>query len=437
MKWWCETMSNKSRSVNDIAWASLFDKYDILEQIRQTGVFEISAAQIKEIREPRLMVKFDHSVNLPNIFSENNLAILPITRGNYIISSFKAYHTFEDTPSPMIKLTLPPHLQSLEENHIPSEAIALNCATAAGIMADFLDDEYLVPTVSGRMGSGQFSFNITNSMNRSTFYLSVNNAQIEIDAAYEGINGLALIEAKRDLSEDFLIRQLYYPYRVWKDKITKPVRPIFFVYSNGIFHLYEYVFQEPHNYNSLTLVNRKKYTIEDTAITVADIESILTSTRVLREPNISFPQADSFARIINLCELLGERELSRDEVTSSYAFNERQTNYYTDAARYLGLLEKRKENTMPYYSLTRKGRTILCQSFKKRQLSYVDCILSHQVFNAVLRQYFATGNMPVADKIINIMQNSGIYGIESESTFERRSSTVRSWVYWIINLINE
>lgn len=46
--------------LNDTAWESLFDKYHILTEIEQNGQFIISANQIKEFREPRLMTKFDH-----------------------------------------------------------------------------------------------------------------------------------------------------------------------------------------------------------------------------------------------------------------------------------------------------------------------------------------------------------------------------------------
>ena len=85
-------MSKGSVSLNDIAWESLFEKYDILNAVNSQGCFEISAVQIKEFREPRLMAKFDHTINLPKIFSDNKLAILPITRGDYVISHFGAYH---------------------------------------------------------------------------------------------------------------------------------------------------------------------------------------------------------------------------------------------------------------------------------------------------------------------------------------------------------
>ena len=42
---------------NDDAWAALFQQYQILEQVRERGRFLISAQQIKEYREPRLMTK--------------------------------------------------------------------------------------------------------------------------------------------------------------------------------------------------------------------------------------------------------------------------------------------------------------------------------------------------------------------------------------------
>lgn len=430
-------MSNSPKSLNDIAWEQLFSKYDILNKIAANGQFQISATQIKEFREPRLMAKFDHTINLPKIFANNKLAILPITRGEYVISHFEAYHKFEDDNAPVTRVSLPTYIQSLDSNNIPSEAIALNCAVAAGIVAEFLNDEDLVSTVSGRMGSGTFSFNIFNSSTNGPFQIQVNNSQIEIDAAYEGVRSLTLFEAKRDLSEDFLIRQLYYPFRVWQSRVTKQVRPLFMVYSNGIYRLYEYAFQDLNNYNSLVLVSQKNYSIEDTSIEITDIQEVLHNVIIAVEPQIPFPQADSFERVINICELLNEQELSRNDVTEQYAFDARQTNYYTDAARYLGLLEKRKDGAMPIYGLSDTGKRILGLNYKQRQLAFCNLILSHKTFSDTLRKYLESGNMPSTGEIVQIMKLSNLYNVESESTFERRSSTVKGWLNWITGLINE
>lgn len=430
-------MSDRQKGLNDIAWEQLFEKYDILENIEKTGQFQISAKQIKEVREPRLMAKFDHTINLPKIFADNGLSILPVTRGDYVISHFDAYHKFEPDNAPITRVSLPAYIQSLDSSNIPSEAIALNCSVAAGIVADFLGDEEIVSTVSGRLGSGVFDFNINNLRNNSPCTVTVNNSQIEIDAAYEGIRSLALFEAKRDLSDDFLVRQLYYPYRVWKNRVTKPVRPLFLVYSNGIYRIYEYEFTDPGNYSSIALVRQRNYTVEDTAITTDDIQQVLHSSICKAEPQLPFPQADTFDRVINICELLDNQDLSRNDVTEQYAFDARQTNYYTDAARYLGLVDKRRESGEPLYSLSDKGRKILNMSFKQRQIAFCNCILSHGAFADTLKRYFETGIMPNKNEIIQIMKNSNLYNVNSDNTYERRSSTIKGWINWIVGLINE
>lgn len=422
---------------NDEAWNKLFEKYDILNKIEQTNSYKITAEQIIEFREPRLMTKFDHTINLPKIFTDNKLSILPVTRGSYIISRFKAYHNFENESSDIIKVSLPSYIQSLDYSKIKSEAIALNCAVASGIIAGFVEDGSLLATVSGRMGSGKFEFNIQDISTKSFQHINVENSQIEIDAAYEGENYLTIFEAKRDLSKDFLVRQLYYPYRVWKSKVTKKVKLVFLIYSNGIYRMYEYAFENPNEYNSLVLVKQQNYSLEDTEISLNDIQTIMTTVKYVDEPKVSFPQADIFERVINLCELLNEHDMARDKVTEEYDFDARQTNYYTDAARYLGMLEKARKNKVIKYSLTPLGKKILNMCFKKRQLALCELILSHKVFNDVLKLYFSHGVMPEKCEIVGLMKESKLYNVNSDETFGRRASTIKNWINWIVGLINE
>lgn len=422
--------------LNDIAWEEIFKKYHVLDAVAQNGEFAISAKQIKEFREPRLATKFDHKVNLPAIFAENNLAILPITRGDYLISTFSAYKTFDILNAETEEAIIPSHLQSLTPQFITSEAIALNCAYACGILANFLDDDELLPTVSGRMGSGKFTFNIDTTF--GTKQVEVNNSQLEIDAAYEGVNSLFLFEAKRDLPEDFLIRQLYYPFRVWTRRVTKPVQSVFMTFSNGVFDFYRYSFDDPQNYNSLRLVKRKSYAIA-MEISWADIENLLKKVSIVSEPQISFPQANSMARVINLLELLNDKETSKEDITSKYAFDGRQTDYYTTAGRYLDLIEKKNERTSnPSFRLSTLGRRIMkLTSYRERQLAIVAQILKHKVFNETLRLCLKNGEMPDAKTIVQIMKQANLYNVGSDSTFMRRSSTVVGWVNWILGLVEE
>ena len=424
-------------SKNDEAWEKLFREHEIFSRVERDGFFKISAAQIKKFREPRLMTKFDHKINLPKIFSSNNLSILPVTRGDYLIGHFDTWQKFEGIDSPIIRASLPQHLQTLDSENIFSEAVALNCAFASGIIADFTGAEKIFPTVAGRMSSGVFDFKINDTQKNFRRAVNVNNSQIEIDAAFEGKNFLTLLEAKRDLSEDFLIRQLYYPYRAWQNKITKPIKTIFLVYSNGIFYLREYFFEEPSNYNSLRLVRQKRYSVENTRITLGDIQKILRDVPTNFEPPLPFPQADKFERVINICELLKEKILIRDEITAEYAFDERQTNYYVDAARYLGLLKKFRHKGTVAYELSDSGRKILSQAFKARQLNYCQKILSHKVFADTFKIFLERGAMPSTAEIVSLMKNSNLYRVDSEATFGRRASTIKGWLNWIIGLIDE
>jgi len=424
-------------STNKEAWEKIFNEYDVLNQIQEQGFFEISSKEINEYREARLMTKFDNSESIPKILSENNLSILPISSNKYMIARFKAYKKFGSEPKDIERVEFPPYIESLDYNNISSEALALNCTYITGILEDFLDEEELVPTVSGKMGSGLFKFEIAQINDDKKINVTVENSRMEIDGGYEGVNSLALVEAKNVVAEDFLVRQLYYPYRLWESKITKKVRPIYVVYSNGIFTIYEYRFNDINEYSSIELVKCKKYSIEDTNIDLGTIQNLIENIQnYVEEPKISFPQANSFERVINLCELLESSEKGKQEITEKYEFDPRQTNYYTDAAIYLGLVVKKGVRSKSF-ELSKLGKRILSLNYKNRQIEFVKLILSHKVFHMTIKRYFEKLEMPTDSEIVEIMKECELYKIGKDSTFYRRASTIKSWVDWIINLITE
>lgn len=423
-----------SDTKNDSAWGQLFEKHKVLTAVQKNGSFEITSAEINQVREARLMTKFDHRTNLPKIFADNNLSILPITRGSYVISQFDAYKDFEKINTEIIRVSFPQYISSIDYENISSEATAINCAYVSGIIADFVGDEHLMPTVSGRMSSSSFDFNIRNVNLEKDMPIKVINSQMEIDGGYEGLKYLTLIEAKNSISKDFLVRQLYYPYRLWCENIIKKIKTVFMVYSNGIYNLYEYLFEQKNRYNSLVLVNQKNYSIEDLDIGLDDIISVLNRTIIVAEPEISFPQANSLKRVINLCELLCQNDMTRDDITTNYDFDPRQTNYYTDAARYLGLVDKRRENGSVVFFLTSEGEKLFKLKYKARQLKFVELILKHKPFNETLGKCLKSGDIPLRDEIVTIMENTGVYRVESQNTYERRASTISGWINWILDL---
>jgi hypothetical protein len=431
------------KSKNQIEWIKLFDKYDILDKINLNGIFKISSKQINEFREARLMTKFDHKSQLPKIFYNNGLSILPISRGSYLISKFEAFKDFEENPLELTRITTENTLESIDFDNITGEAAAINCAFVSGILKDFLNDGELMPTVNGRMSSGSFSFDI--NLNEGNSVVHVENSQIEIDAGFEGEKSLCLIEAKNSLSNDFLIRQLYYPFRLWHDKINKKVRTIFMIYSNGVYHLREYSFLNPGNYNSICLIKENRYIvsrleIEEEQLNNEFISKVIQDLEWVLEPEIPFPQANSFERVINLLEILNiVGQITKEELLSNYGFtmqdsiDPRQIDYYVNAGRYLGFVSKRKIDKVINYGLSSEGRMLFKLSLLERQKTFVKSILSHKVFKEVLQLYFFKGEAPSKDEIVFIMKECGLHEIGTEKTFKRRSSTIMAWINWILD----
>jgi hypothetical protein len=421
-----------SNTKNNACWERLFEEHKIKEKILKVGCVSISSAEINKVREARLMTKFDHRSQLPKIFSDNHFSILPTSRGNYVIGEFDTFCNFDSEEVEITPIDFPTHLESLDYKDITSEATAINCAFAAQILHNFTGESSLMPTVSGRMSSSAFKFAIDSK--RGLFEVLVDNSQIEIDGGYEGDASLILIEAKNYISDDFLVRQLYYPYKLWAKKISKLVRPVFLTYTNGVFHLREYIFDNIDHYNSLQLVRQKKYAVRNLSFNVETLQQILDSTRTVKEPDIPFPQADKFERVVNLCELLQQRGvLTKEEITQNYDFDARQSDYYANAGKYLGLIDRISGK----YFLTTQGQRLFAHSLADRQLEFVKLILSHATFKTTLNLYFDKGSSPDKDEIVEIMAKSKIYNVESNSTFHRRASTIIGWISWILDQVEE
>ncbi|GHV90717.1 hypothetical protein AGMMS50268_12200 [Spirochaetia bacterium] len=382
------------------------------------------------------MAKFDQSSQLPMVFQKNNLSILPVTRGEYLIGPFKTHlkvdYSIDDQPQPVIV----PELQTLDYTNLYSEAAALLFAYNSGIIKDIMNSEEIHFTVFGRMSSGHFQYSIKDSIDpKKKHLIKVQNAQIEIDAGYESPEAFCICEAKNIAAEDMLIRQLYYPYRLWEQKISKPIIPILFIFSNDIFHVFKYTFEDPMYCNSIQLIKHLAYTFADEDILLDDITNISNNIKKTSEPDITFPQADFFPRVVDLLSVLFEKGLTPDEVTLKYGFDPRQTSYYISACEYLGLVTRTdNENGEREYHLTLDTQQIMAKRYKAKNLALVQKILERPVFKRVFELTMKAGTIPEKQTICRIMAKANL-SINS-TTIKRRSSTVRGWIEWILKLTN-
>ena len=433
-------MGKKTITANE-AWRKLIEKYDIVNKVASDGIFHIKASEIKEFKEPRLMAKWDCTTALPNVFKNNNLNILPDSRNSYVLGDFLLYKEIPELTEPINKMDYVelPEYETIDINNISSETNAINVLILSGILDDFLGDERTVETFNGRMGTGEFDF-VVDTVRGKKQRISVKNAQCEIDGGFENENDVIIMEAKNVINEDFHIRQLYYPYRLWKNKVSKPIRLIFSIYSNMIFRLFEYRFIDDNDYSSIELVKTKNYSLQDTNIEIKDLIDIRKKVEVcfLDDQNsdvkIPFIQANAFERVISLLENIKDNPMTGEQIADLMEFEKRQSDYYYNAGAYLGLFEKKKEDGQVKVFLTRLGEEVFSLNYKQRQLKFVELMLKHQIFADCFDMVLNNGGeMPEKTVIEELMRK---YNVCNEGQINRRASSVQGWLKWIFNLRN-
>ena len=112
--------------------------------------------------------------------------------------------------------------------------------------------------------------------------------------------------------------------------------------------------------------------------------------------------------------------MTSGEIAQLFGFKERQSDYYFNACRYLGLAES--------------GRRLLKLPYRARQLEYVRLILEHPIFHDLFEAALQIGDVPDKEYVAKKMRE---YQVCGENLIVRRSSSVRAWLYWILTLVNE
>lgn len=421
---------------NDVAWEKLFDKYNILNEIYRNETFSIKSKQINEFREARLMTKFDHSNQLPEIFSDNNITILPDSRGNYILGKFKIFEDLKHKNSKPIPVKIPDFIQSLDITKITSESSALNIAHMSNMIDSVMKTKQNEPqsllTLSGRMSSGSLQYNILNA-DKKLHEFTVENAQIEIDGSYENLNNILIVEAKNKIPKDFNIRQLYYPFRMYRNlNTTKDITPVFFTYADDIFSFHVFKFTDTMNYSSIKKVEQINFILNDSLdLNLDEVKRISATVKEIEEPrNVPFPQADTFSRILDMIDYIYERK-NKYELAEAYEFDLRQSDYYANSLVYLGLATKQDY----YFKLNEDGIKIKnMHNSNKRNALIISKILSHKPFKLAFDSTLKNGG-EYDRKYISKVLLDNVESINSMSTANRRMQTVVAWLNWIFSVI--
>lgn len=404
-------------NVNFVAWEKLFDELAI---DTSKDLHIISASQIKQTtgREPRLMAKMDSSRDVPPVMARNRYFLLPVSRSEYAIVRGNGFHELERQAELSKEFTSRIRFALTTNDRNSSEMQYLDYCSNAGLIESVIGRGKLYPMIRGRESSGSYSFRVNNNQ------IDVKSAQIEVDLGLEGQDSIVLLEAKSKTPDDFIIRQLFYPYRKFMGGFgNKQIIPIFFTYDNveSKYNFWQYRFADPNDYNSIELVEKGSYKILQTD--TLDIDDISKQTFRIGKQKDIIPQANDLDKVLRLIHLVGEGVVNAGSIAKEFDFAPRQSSYYREAAEALGFVDFNGRE----YSLTDAGRQLISLNTENRNLFITQAVNEFSLFKACMNTLKGRGSLKRSDIERIITDQSNLSG----STIPRRASSIEAWLKWI------
>lgn len=391
----------------------------------------LTKADIESVtgNELRLMAKMDSSVDVPPALRQHGYFLLPIKNGEYLLVRGTGYHALESLPEPpsVFRPQLDFELKTL--NVGDSEMQHLDYCYNIGLFEHFARVTGLRQTIRGRKRMPSITFSV-GTLGPIHVHAGV---QVEVDSGCEGQEDIVLIEAKGGEPADFIVRQLFYPYRKWRDAVPeKRTRPWFFcshvVAGRRLYRFWEYTFADDEQYHSLSLLRGEAFVVEPrrARLTVAE----LLREHVAREAEARLwdvPQADSFWRVAEMPLLIAEDINTSARVAAHYKFDPRQSSYYRQAAEFLGLVSLDRRTNV--YRLTDLGCEYVNRSADERRELLAGLLARFPPMRATLELSAKSGQHGIGrEEIAKLIAR---YSAIGKSTPARRAATLLSWLRWL------
>ncbi len=322
-------------ALNDDGWDEIFSALKIVERVDAKGYFDITADQIKKIsgREPRLMAKIDFREHIPPVMHKQAMAILAIANGTYRIGRFNPFIDIEPvstaTPS---SFAFPGNIITINPQKLAHESAALDAALVSGILHEVFGEDVAL-TIRGRTRSPDFVF----PLNGIDFPIS--GVQIEVDGGYEGATTVNLVEAKVGPRDNLSVRQLIYPQLAWERVIgkKKTVKTFICFYQEPILRFIPVVYEN--GVCKADHSNELAFILEPIAkLNLGAIKAAPNAAYPLL--GVPFPQADNFDTVLAMFNIVvNEEEISKDSLLLEFDLTMRQITYYSDALKWMGLVD--------------------------------------------------------------------------------------------------
>ena len=377
----------------------------------------IDASEIKKITglEPRNMAKIDFSKDLPPVFKRNRYFLLPVENGRYAIVRGEGFHQLEGVPS-VSSFTSRLSFTLTTANRGQGEMQYLDYAFNSGAFEAIMNVGPLYQSIRGRGFSKAFRFRVCENT------LAIRSVQIEVDSGFESESAVVLVEAKVRTPEDFIIRQLYYPYRHFQlISPRKTIIPVFFTYDPGFsaYTFWIYRFRVLEDYNSIELERSQSLRIiTPSALRLSDIcpKGIVQYQELI-------PQANDLDKVIELVFKVSEGRNDYQQIAAHFAFDRRQSSYYREAAEALGLVRSKTGK----YILTKIGEELVSLPTENRHLFIVSLLAD---FHLIKRSLDIIESEDILTKrhVMDLIHKSSSL---SGTTISRRADSLFAWLKWI------
>ena len=205
------------------------------------------------------------------------------------------------------------------------------------------------------------------------------------------------------------------------------------LYKYGdVYNISEYEFAELDNFSSIQLKSNHLFTIGSFTFTPSTVIELVEQGPIeLTSESAPFPQADDVSKYEQILELMAEGPVSKQSLADHFEFDERQSDYYSNALRFLGLAVRTNPGEINLSSI---GSDYIKAEGRERKEILIRQMSQLESFRWLVKMDDFDSRNFDRSKLFPIMERDFEHIFEadaSESVIRRRASTIVSWVSWV------
>ena len=262
--------------------------------------------------------------------------------------------------------------------------------------------------------------------------MEVDGSQMEMDGVFESDDCVISIEAKMGTRNNFLARQLYYPYRMMEMRCSKRIVNVFMTYSTGSLYLHTYSVEDPGRYNSFRCTGRYRFDLYGRVSPEELLEAVRDAPPPAEPHGIPFPQADSIQKVFDALDIIRDSPgMSDSDLGYSLNIEPRQGSYYANACAYLDLIDRVRTRQGFRNHLSEAGRRMLSSDMRTRIVIMVGLMARRGVFRRFIPEMIETESIPEKGEIAEWIRRNITSLDAGKRTPDRRAQTIRKWLEWV------